>query len=328
MTVFAEPDLRGNELKYLTECIETNYVTHAGRFERDFERAFTDKFRRPSIATSSGTGALHLALLSLGIGHGNEVILPSLTFSATASVVLAVGAKPVFVDCDPATWGMDKDRVDSAITQRTKAIIPVHLYGCDAGDFSEFGIPVVEDACESLGMVPQRGAMSCYSFYGNKVITTCEGGMLCGDFGNARLYRDGGFDENYSNVVAGLNYRMSNMQAAIGLAQLERFDDLLEVRLNNARRYASKLAGRGKWLFVATVRNPKLVQGKLKDCGIDSRPVFTPLHLSPAFKTEGSFENSERIWRHGLCLPTGPHLTEKQQDKIIEVVCHSALMQV
>jgi perosamine synthetase len=174
-------------------------------------------------------------------------------------------------------------------------------------------------------MVPQRGAMTCYSFYGNKTITTGEGGMLCGEFGDAKLWRDGGFDEAYVNIVAGLNYRMSNLQAAVGLAQLERFDDLLEMRLNNARRYAAKLAGRGKWLFVATVRNPKLVQQRLKASGIDSRPVFTPLHLSPAFKCDGSFENSERIWRHGLCLPTGPHLSTEQQKQIVEI-CQSTLM--
>src|ERR1019366_8835597 len=112
------------ELKYLTECITTNYVAHAGRFERDFEKAFTGKFGRPSLATSSGTGALHLALLALGIGRGNEVILPSLTFGATAAVVVATGATPVLVDVDPATWCLDKDRALAAITSRTKAIIP------------------------------------------------------------------------------------------------------------------------------------------------------------------------------------------------------------
>ena len=325
MIAFAEPDLRGNELKYLTECIETNYVTHAGRFERDFESAFQAKFGRPALATSSGTGALHLALIALGVGHGDEVIVPSLTFGATAAVVRAVGAKPVLVDCDAASWCLDKSRTYDAITSRTKAIIPVHLYGCDAGDFSDLGLPVIEDACESLGMVPQRGTMTCYSFYGNKTITTGEGGMLCGEFGDAKLWRDGGFDEAYVNIVAGLNYRMSNLQAAVGLAQIERFDDLLEMRLNNARRYAAKLAGRGKWLFVATVRNPKLVQQRLKASGIDSRPVFTPLHLSPAFKCDGSFENSERIWRHGLCLPTGPHLSTEQQKQIVEI-CQSTLM--
>ena len=199
MLPFARPLLEGSEKKYLNECIDTGYVTHAGRFEGAFEEAFARRVGRPSIATSSGTGALHLALLSLGVGPGDEVLVPDLTFGATASVVLAVGAKPVLVDVDPDTWGMDKNRVLACLNKKTRAILPVHLYGEDAGGFEQFGIPVVEDACEALGMVPIRGRMACYSFYGNKVITTGEGGMLCGDFGNAAKWRDGGFDADYRN---------------------------------------------------------------------------------------------------------------------------------
>jgi perosamine synthetase len=318
----ARPDLTGNELKYLTECIETGYVTHAGRFERDFEKAFSERFKTSCIATSSGTGALHLGLLSLGVGPGDEVIVPDLTFGATASVVLAVGARPVIVDIDPSTWGLDKHRVYSVLNKKTRAIIPVHLYGEDAGDFSQFGIPVLEDACESLGLVPIRGRMAAYSFYGNKVITTGEGGMLCGDFGNAKDYRDGGFDRDYRNTVPGLNYRMSNMQAAVGLAQLERFDDLLDRRLKNAEIYSKSLRGRGKWLFVAEVNNPREVASKLKERGIDTRPVFTPLHRSPAFRVyaKGNYKVSESIWERGICLPTGPHVTPQQAEQIAEAV--------
>lgn len=317
----AKPDLSGNELKYLTECIETGYVTHAGRFERDFEEAFSKRFNTPCIATSSGTGALHLALLSLGIGPGDEVIVPDLTFGATASAVLAVGAKPVLVDIDEGTWGLDKNRVLAVLNKKTRAIIPVHIYGEDAGDFRQFGIPVIEDACESLGMVPIRGQMACYSFYGNKPITTGEGGMLCGAFGNAKLWRDGGFDGDYRNILPGLNYRMSNMQAAVGLAQLERFEPLLEVRLRNAEAYASRLKGRGKWLFVAEVDRPLEVARKLKEHGIDTRPVFTPLHLSPAFRqyAKGKYKVSEHVWQRGLCLPTGPHVSEQQIKTISEL---------
>jgi perosamine synthetase len=326
----ARPDLTGNELKYLTECIETGYVTHAGRFERDFEKAFSERFKTPCIATSSGTGALHLGLLSLGIGPGDEVLLSSFTFGATASVVLAVGAKPVFVDIRRDTWGMDQNRVLACLNKRTRAILPTHIYGEDAGDFSQFGIPVVEDACESLGMVPIRGRMAAYSFYGNKVITTGEGGMLCGDFGNAKDYRDGGFDRDYRNTVPGLNYRMSNMQAAVGLAQLERFDDLLDRRLKNAEIYSKSLRGRGKWLFVAEVNNPREVASKLKERGIETRPVFTPLHRSPAFRVyaKGNYKVSESIWERGICLPTGPHVTPQQAEQIAEAVreCSEALV--
>lgn len=318
----ARPDLSGNELKYLKECIETGYVTHAGRFEGDFERAFSERFGVPCIATSSGTGALHLALLSLGVGPGDEVVVPDLTFGATASVVLACGARPVLVDIDPGTWGLDKNRVFGVLNKKTRAIIPVHLYGEDAGDFTQFGIPVIEDACESLGMVPVRGKMACYSFYGNKPITTGEGGMLCGDFGNAREWRDGGFDGDYRNAVPGLNYRMSNLQAAVGLAQLERIDSLLSDRQRNCRLFSERLKGKGKWLFVAECDNPRGLQQHLKSHGVDSRPVFTPLHRSPAFRqyAKGHYKNSDEVWSRHLALPTGPHVSPEQVEKMIGLI--------
>jgi perosamine synthetase len=318
----ARPDLTGNERKYLNECIDTGYVTHAGRFEGDFEKAFGERFQTNCIATSSGTGALHLALLSLGIGPGDDVIVPDLTFGATASVVLAVGARPVLVDVRRDTWGLDKDRIFQVLTKKTRAILPVHLYGEDAGTFTQFGIPVIEDACESLGLVPIRGQMACYSFYGNKPLTTGEGGMLCGDFGNARDYRDGGFDQDYRHTVPGLNYRMSNMQAALGLAQLERFDALLKVRLSNADRYSRSLKGKGKWLFCVETEDPRGLQSYLKENGVESRPVFTPLHLSPAFRAygKGKYKHSESVWMNHLALPTGPHLKEKEQEKVVSLV--------
>ena len=318
----AKPDLSGNELKYLTECVTTGYVTHAGRFERDFEQAFSKRFNTTAIATSSGTGALHLALLSLGIGHGDEVIVPSLTFGATASVVLAVGAKPVLVDVEPETFGLDQRKVLSYLNRKTRAIIPVHLYGEDAGDFTQFGIPVIEDACESLGTVPIRGRLTAYSFYGNKMLTTGEGGMLCGDLGNAKEWRDGGFDETYSNTVPGLNYRMSNLSAALGLAQLERFDSLLGMRLANAARYKERLPGKGKWLFVVETKDPIGLQRHLKENGVESRPVFCPLHRSPAFRqyAKGKYLGAEKVWQSGLVLPTGPHVSPQQVQTITGLV--------
>jgi perosamine synthetase len=316
------PDLSGNEAKYLQECIDSGYVTHAGRFERDFEQAFSARFGRPSLATSSGTGALHLALLSMGVGPGDEVVVPVLTFGATASAVLAVGAKPVFVDVRPDTWGLDRERVLGVLNKKTRAIIPVHLYGEDAGDFSQFGIPVIEDSCEALGMVPIRGRMACYSFYGNKGLTTGEGGMLCGDFGNAAEFRDGGFDGDYRHTVPGLNYRMSNLQAAVGLAQLERFDEMLAGRLRNVAEYQKHLKGKGKWLYCVETPDPRSLQQHLKDNGIESRPIFNPLHLSPAFRgyARGKYKVAEEIWQTHLCLPTGPHLKKQEQEKVVSLV--------
>lgn len=318
----AKLDLGPLERKYLLEAFDSGYLTHAGTFEDRFEKEFGNWIGRPALATSSGTAALHLALLSLGVGPGDECIVPDLTFGATASVVLAVGARPVLVDVDPETWGLDKNRLSSVLTRRTRAILPVHLYGEDAGSFREFGIPVIEDACESLGMVSLQGDLACYSFYGNKPITTGEGGMLVGAYGNARLWRDGGFDSNYRHSVPGLNYRMSNLQAAVGVAQLERADDLIASRLRNAEAYQRSLKGRGKWLFCAEVDDPRKKQEELRNSGIETRPVFTPLHLCPAYRVyaKGKYKNSEDIWMRHLALPTGPHLKKEDQDRIIELV--------
>jgi perosamine synthetase len=315
----AKPDLSGSERKYLLDAFDSGYLTHHGEYEDKFEREFGKWIGRPALATSSGTGALHVALLSLGINRGDEVILPALTFGATASVVVQVGARPVFVDVDPESFGINWAHAGRKINRRTRAIISVHLYGEDCG-IEDFGVPVIEDACEALGIVPPRGHSTAYSFYGNKVITTGEGGMLVGNLGNARKFRDGGFTQDYDMEVAGLNYRMTNLQAAVGLAQLERIDDLVKVRLANARRYREALKGRGKWLFVAECPNPVSLAQHLRASGVDSRPVFRPLHLTKAFRCEGKFKHAERIWETGLCLPTGPHLTQQQQEKIIGLV--------
>ena len=233
-----------------------------------------------------------------------------------------MGARPVFVDVQPDTYGLDQNRVLACINKKTRAIIPVHLYGEDAGRFTQFGIRVVEDSCEALGIVQQTGHLACYSFYGNKVIVTGEGGMLCGDLGNARQWRDGGFDEHYRNTIPGLNYRMSNLQAAVGLAQIERFDTLLVMRLENARKYREVLPGKGKWLFVVDSDNPMELAKHLEANGVQTRSVFTPLHRSPAFSVyaKGKYKVADRIWERGLCLPTGPHVSANDIDKIVELV--------
>ena len=329
MIPFARPSLDGNERAYINECLDTGWLTHAGRFESAFQDAFQARFtnveRNTCIATSSGTGALHLALLAMGVTRGDEVIVPSLTFGATAAAVLAVGATPVFVDVCRETWGIDYRRVPDLITARTKAILPVHLYGEDAGYFRGFCLPVIEDSCEALGMVPLRGDLACFSFYGNKVITTGEGGMLCGSselIEKARLYRDGGFDSDYRHMVPGLNYRMTNLQAALGLAQLERLDYLLRRRLANVEAYKKALPGKGKWLFVAETKTPRSLAEHLTAHGVESRPLFMPMHRCPAFEqyAKGRFDVADEIWRNGLALPTGPHLSEADVTKIIRLV--------
>lgn len=318
MVPLAAVDLSGNERKYLLEAFDSGYLTHNGEFEERFEREFGRWIGRPALSTSSGTGALHIALLSLGVGPGDEVIIPCLTFGATASVVVACGARPVLVDVTK-DFGINWQHARSKVNRRTKAIISVHLYGEDAG-YEDLGVPVIEDSCEALGMVSPRGHLTAYSLYGNKVITTGEGGMLVGSLGNARKYRDGGFTSSYDVEVAGLNYRITNLQAAIGLSQLERIDELVSKRLENAARYKQALKGRGKWLFVAECPNPVSLANELRANGIDSRPVFRPLHLTQAFRQAGKFPNAERIWETGLCLPTGPHLNPEAQKRVVEIV--------
>lgn len=309
------PSLEGNERKYLLEAFDSGYLSHQGSFEDRFEREFSEWIGKESIATSSGTAALHLALLASGIGRGDEVIVPSMTFGATASVIRHVGAFPVLVDGD---FSIDWDEVRKRINYRTKAIMVVHLYGERTEIPEDIQVPIIEDCCEALWIRPRN--IGCYSFYGNKVITTGEGGMLVGADESARLFRDGGFDSEYDMAVPGLNYRLTNLQAAVGCAQLERADDLIARRFRNAAYYKQRLPGKGKWLFVVRTSDPKGLQTHLKGHGIDSRPVFKPLHLSPAFQQEGYFPKAMDMWQNGLCLPTGPHLQEEELIRVTNLV--------
>lgn len=304
----ANPEFSGNELKYVTECIKSGWISHRGDFESRFEKELTDFFGKPAITTSSGTGALHLALLRFRIGHGDEVIVPNLTFGSTASVVLAVGAKPVFVDVKK-NGCIDESLIRERITERTKAIIPVHLYGesCDMEEINliakEHGLKVIEDSCEAFGIVKPTGDIACFSFYANKIITTGEGGCLVGDLGDAQQWRDGGFDKNYIHVVPGLNYRMTNIQAALGCAQLERIDEILIGKFEAHEYYKKHLSGFGKWLFCVETRNKESLRDILKKHGIETRPVFFPLNRCPAFETDEKFPVSEWIWENHLCVP-------------------------
>jgi perosamine synthetase len=321
----SEPDLSGNELAYVTDAVKTGWLSHKGSYEAKFESAFSKIVGRPSLATSSGTGALHLALLASGIGRDDEVIVPALTFAATASVVLAVGAKPILVDVD-RTGCIDPEEIEDKITHKTRAIMPVHLYGnpCDmpsiSGIAKEYGLKVIEDSCEALGLVPSTADITCYSFYANKIITTGEGGMICGDFGKAQQWRDGGFDAEYYHDIPGLNYRMTNLQAAIGLAQLERLGELLVSRLKVVSYYRGNLKGFGRWLFCYQTSEPKKLAQYLKDRDVETRPIFYPLHLLPPFRQAGDYPNAEWVWKNHLCLPTGPHLEEEKIKNVLLLI--------
>lgn len=265
-----------------------------------------------TYSCSSGTAALHLALLAGGVGRGHEVILPSLTFGTAASVVLAVGATPVFVDVNDRGC-LDPLLVKDKLTNKTAAIIPVHLYGETA--YVDYDRCTIEDSCEAFGIVPPTADFTCYSFYANKVMTTGEGGAIIGNE-IVKQFRDGGFDSEYRFTTPGLNYRMTAMQAALGCGQLERIEALLAKRSACVEYYKKRIRGFGKWLYVFLTTDPRRMISELAKDGIESRRVFTPLHLSPAFEQKGDFPKSEFLYRHGVCLPTD--ITIKEAERVCD----------
>ena len=258
----AEPSLGGRELQYITDAVESGWVSSAGPYVQAFEAAFAEAVEaRFATSTSNGTSALHLALLALGIGPGDEVIVPALSFVASANVVAYTGARPVFVDVDPVTWTIDPGAVEARLTPRTKAIMPVHLYGHPA-DLEPIqrlaeasSLAVIEDAAEALSAryqgrpVGALGTIGAFSFYGNKIVTTGEGGMVVTNdpdlLNRVNLLKNHGMDPDrrYWHPVIGFNYRMTNLQAALGLAQLEQLDQFRARKRAIADRYRSRLDG-------------------------------------------------------------------------------------
>ncbi len=311
-------------------------------------------------SSSSGTTALHLALEALGIGAGDEVIVPDLTFGATANVVIHANATPVFVDVDPVTWTLDPKAMAAAITPRTKAVIPVHLYGhpCDMDPIMELArkhsLKVIEDCAESLGAEYRGtkagliGDVGCFSFFANKVITTGEGGMVITKSpevaARMAMLRDHGMtrERRYWHLAAGYNYRMTNLQAAIGLAQIERIDTFLKRRDDLVRRYDAYLTGFPElqlpvqaswarniyWLYSIAVNPDRLgmnrdqFSARLQERGIETRPVFFPLHGQPAYRTGIAHPCpvSEDIAARGVSLPTGNDMTGTDVDRVSDAI--------
>ncbi|CAA6605001.1 DegT/DnrJ/EryC1/StrS aminotransferase [Rhodospirillaceae bacterium LM-1] len=359
---FAEPYLGGNEFAYVTECLQTNWISSQGTFIGKFEAMFAEKTHtRHAVASSNGTSALHLAMAALGIGPGDEVIVPDLTFAASASSIVHAGATPVLVDVDKQDWNLNLNAVRAAITPRTKAIMVVHLYGQPADMdgilriAKEHGLFVVEDAAEALGSyykgahVGSLGDAAAFSFFGNKLITTGEGGMVTfrdeGLAKRARILRDHGMDpeRRYWHVEIGYNYRMTNIQAALGLAQMEKLEVLIERKREIARRYRegladlpfltlpSQLDGRENiyWAF-SILWNEELAglsveraQAKLLNLGIETRPLFLPLHDMPPFKKyagDRDFSVSTSLSKTGFSLPSFVTLEETEIRHVVGAV--------
>lgn len=347
----SRPLLKGNELKYVSECIETNWISSIGGFVTRFENAFASWCGAPhAVATSSGTTALHLLLASLGIGPGDEVIVPDLTFVATANAVRYCGATPVFADCDPRVMVVDPDRLEEKITPRTRAIFAVHLYGhpADMDPLREIaasrGVLLLEDAAEAHGAeykgkrVGALGHSSVFSFFGNKILTTGEGGMvLTGDerlAARMRMLRAHGMDPNrrYWFPEIGYNYRMTNLQAAVGLAQLECAAEKLAARDRAGALYDELLAPLSRWLLLPQTRSwarrvhwlytvhvaPEAPFGRdelatrLASRGIETRPVVIPMHRLPAYKEDNGYPGSDLAADSGLSLPTAEDLTGEE----------------
>ncbi|HBY92829.1 MAG: DegT/DnrJ/EryC1/StrS family aminotransferase [Ardenticatenaceae bacterium] len=358
MIPVAEVILGEAEKRYVNECLDTTWISSLGRFVTQFEEGFAAFCgSQYGIATFNGTTALHLALAVLGIGEGDEVIVPSLTFVATANAVYYARATPVFVDSERQYWQMDPAAVEAVITPRTRAIIPVHLYGHPVDmdpilDLAERrGLWVIEDAAEAHGArykgrrVGSLGHFGSFSFYGNKIITTGEGGMLTTDDADyaarAAWLRDHGMDKErrYWHPEIGFNYRMTNIQAALGCGQLERIEQVLLAKRQLAAWYNERLgeipglslpaeapwAENVYWMYSIVVEdafgpNRDELAAELRAAGIDSRPFFYPIHVMPPYRTGQHLPVAEDLAVRGLNLPSSPALSEDQVDYICQTI--------
>jgi len=360
MIPIMEPLIDNQEIDLVLDCLKTGWISSQGSYIPEFENTFAGYCGSGyGIATSNGTTALHLALVTLGLSPGDEVLVPALSFIATANAVSYCGAKPVFVEVDARTWTMDPGALKDLITHRTKAILPVHLYGHPADMdpimeiASAYGLWVIEDAAEAHGAeykgkkVGSIGHMACFSFYGNKIITTGEGGMIVTNHPEwtekARILRDHGMskERKYWHPILGYNYRMTNIQAAIGLGQMKKLDHLIAQKRRVAQAYAQgfeKVKGivlppeetwakNVFWLYSILIR-PET--GKKRDDLIDylhrsqveSRPLFYPIPDMPFYQGGGFFPVSKAISEQGISLPSAATLTSEQISTVIEHIKH------
>lgn len=355
----AAPDLSGNESAYVNECLRSTWISSNGPFIGKFEASIANYTNtRHAIATCNGTVALHLALTGLGVGPGDEVIVPSLTFVATANAVVYCGATPVFADSERDTWCLSVPSVARLLSPRTRAVIPVHLYGhpCDMGPLLDLaqrkGLWVIEDCAEALGAtyegrpIGSFGTASTFSFYGNKLITTGEGGMVVAQDDQLaerlRLLRGQGMDpqRRYWHPIVGFNYRMTNVAAALGLAQMERIDRLLYDRKQVAAWYNERLgdlsslrlpmeavaASSAFWMYSVLASNNAWRDSLMADLakkGIETRPFFYPVHEFPMYRDCRNDNNcpiARELSYRGLSLPTSSYLKEQDIDVITREV--------
>jgi len=361
-----EPFLNGNELKYVSDAVSTGWISSAGKYVTEFERQFADYCGcEYGVGVCNGTVSLHLALVALGIGKGDEVILPTFTMIASAFAVCYTGAMPVFVDADKDTWNIDVAKIEEKITPRTKAIMPVHLFGlmCDMDAIcalaKKHNLYILEDAAEAHGAEykgRKAGSFSdiaSFSFFANKNITTGEGGMLVTN--NKDLYDklhyhknlcfplDG--NRNYTHDDIGFNYRMSNVIAAIGLAQVEKANEYKAMRMANNRLYRELLKDvpgivfqpelneyvNVAWMNAIVVEQEKYGRTKdelisyLKENGIDTRLLFNGMHNQKALEKygcdmSGNYPVSDFLTKNGLYLPSASNLSKEKIQHICQKI--------
>jgi perosamine synthetase len=346
------PDLSGNERRYVLQCLDTSWISSNGEFITRFERSFAELSGIPfAVAVANGTVALHLALHCLGVGPGDEVIVPTFTYIASVNAIVQTGAVPVFAECRRDDWLLDPDDVARKITARTRAIMPVHLYGavCDMHALRRcadaYGIAIVEDCAEAFGAtldalhVGGFGQIGTFSFYGNKTITTGEGGMVVTRDAAlaARLRRVKGQGQSevrrYWHTELGFNYRMTNVCAAIGLAQLEHFEAIANRKRAVFDHYRRLLANlpvtlqkplpgvqAADWLFTLLLAEGTDRDGVMEWMGsqeIETRPSFYCAHQMPMYDNMLSFPVSEDVSRRGLSLPSYPGMREEDVVRVV-----------
>jgi perosamine synthetase len=351
----SQPSITQKEIDYVNDAVSSTWISSLGKYIDRFEAEFADFCEsRFAICVSNGTVAIQLALTAYGIGEGDEVIMPNLSFIATANATLHCGAKPVFADIDPDNLCIDPKAIEALITSKTKAIMPVHLYGHPAQMdviikiANKYGLWVIEDAAEAHGAtvngkrVGSWGNCATFSFYGNKNLTTGEGGMITTDdedfYNRCKYLRDHAMskEKRYWHTAPGFNFRMTNIQAAIGCAQLERVDEFMAkrqlifdwyekhlgtiegVHLNHTAKWATN----AYWLIC--LENKKWTQESrdqfmidLKKRGVDSRPYFYPMSQMPYINESPNTPVADSVYQQGVNLPTYFDLEEKQ----VEFIC-------
>jgi perosamine synthetase len=359
-----EPLLNGHEVKYLLECIATGWISSEGPFVGQFEERFAERVeRKRGIAVCNGTAALDAAVAALGIGPGDEVILPAFTIISCMAQIVRSGGRPVLVDSEPASWNMDVSQIASKITPRTKAIMAVHIYGLpvDMDPLLELaerhGLKVIEDAAEAHGQYHKGrpcgsfGDISTFSFYPNKHITTGEGGMIVTDRDDlaerCRSLRNLCFQsqKRFVHEELGWNLRMTNLQAGIGLAQLERLNEFVARKRHMGRRYTELFADipglqlplaqvdyadNIYWVYGLVLKDEVTFDAeeaarRLKVHGIGTRPFFWPMHEQPVLRKLGLFSGetypvAERLARRGFYVPSGLALTDSQMERVAEAL--------